>query len=136
MIGGYKGISFPFRVGVNGGVQMSSTDKFSAPHIMESIQQILSTEYSERPMEMEIYSDVDKALFEPNDEIARDFLAEQIAECIERLEDRVSVSPDDIDFFSITTESGVEELYCNMEVYVEDYEAYYTLNNIRLGAVS
>lgn len=133
MVGGYTGVSFPFRIGVNGGVQLSTTDKYNAQHIMESIQQILNTEYSERPMEMEIYSNVDSTIFEPNDKMTQSILAEEIVDCIERLEERVSLSSDDISFYTITTESGAEELYCNLVVYVHDYEAYYTLNNVRLG---
>ena len=40
---GHYGISFPFRVGVKGGIAMSGTYVNFARHIEESIQQIVST---------------------------------------------------------------------------------------------
>ena len=40
---GFTGISFPFRVGVKGGVVMSTTNEREVPHIIEAMKQILLT---------------------------------------------------------------------------------------------
>ena len=52
---GHYGVSFPFRIGVKGGIAMSGTNVNSARHIEESIQQILSTRRGERVMETFFY---------------------------------------------------------------------------------
>lgn len=132
-VSGYTGISFPFRVGNNGGVLLSTTNQYTAEHIIESVRQILGTEYSERVMEAEIYSDVDASVFEPNDELAQEMLAEQIVANLERLEERISVDTSGIDFYTIETDSGEEELYANITFTVEDYQTTYTASNVRIN---
>ena len=56
---GYTGISYPFRINNRGGCAMSTTDTNTPTHIAESIQQILNTDFLERPMEgADIYTSV------------------------------------------------------------------------------
>ena len=75
---GYTGISFPFRIGVRGGVVMSGTDRHEVPHIEESIVQILGTRPMERWMEYHIFSDLDIFIFEPNDRSLQTLLRHQL----------------------------------------------------------
>ena len=115
---------------------MSTTDQYSAEHIVESVIQILGTKYTERPMEAEIFSDIDATIFEPNDEISQGILADQIVADLERLESRISLSSEDIELFTIETESGEECLYANITFLVDDYETYYEANNVYIGEVA
>lgn len=62
-----RGISFPFRVGNNGGIVMSETTGDTIKHTVEALQQILLTRKLERAMESDIYSDLDTSIFSPND---------------------------------------------------------------------
>ena len=87
---GYTGISFPFRVGVRGGVVMSSTDRHEAPHIEESIVQILGTRPMERWMEYHIFSDLDNFLFEPNDSSLQTLLRHRLRQAM-RHDKRVKI---------------------------------------------
>ena len=75
---GYTGISFPFRIGVKGGVVTSTTSTREVPHIIESMKQILRTFKYERTMEYHIYSEVDTDIFEPNDISTHTLLQYQI----------------------------------------------------------
>ena len=71
----YTGISFPFRIGVKGGVVLSTTTEQEAEHIKESIIQIIGTKPMERIMEYHIKSDVSTYIFDPNDESTRALIA-------------------------------------------------------------
>ena len=135
-ISGYTGISFPFRVGNNGGVVLSTTSRYSAEHIVEGVTQILNTKYTERPMEAEIFSDIDASLFEPDNEITKGILADQIVADLRRLENRISLNSDDIELFTVETERGENCLYANIIFRVTDYETYYQASNVLIGEVS
>lgn len=87
----YTGISFPFRIGVKGGVVLSTATKHDFTHIDESIVQILKTRPNEREMEFEIYSDLDADVFEPNDSNLASLIEFQIEEALERLEERIEL---------------------------------------------
>lgn len=89
---GYTGISFPFRIGVKGGVITSTTNAREVPHIIESMEQILRTFKYERTMEYHIYSDIDTSIFEPNDTSTHTLLEYQIKDALKRLEPRIEVS--------------------------------------------
>lgn len=93
----YTGISFPFRLNNQGRVVMSSVDTISAEHLNESIEQILHTSFGERVMESEIYSDIESALFQPNDISLQSYLASKVVEALE-LDERIQVSESDITF--------------------------------------
>ena len=88
---GFTGISFPFRIGVKGGVVTSSTSISDAQHIIESMRQILGTRPFERCMEYHFKSDIDSDIFEPNDASSRTLIAYQVKEALRELEDRISV---------------------------------------------
>lgn len=88
---GFKGISFPFRIGNKGGVVMSSTSSFEVPHILESIQQILTTKPYERGMEMGFYCSVINNVFDINNESLYQLVEYQIREALEKWEDRIEV---------------------------------------------
>ena len=130
---GYKGISYPFRVGGQGGITLSTTSKTDATHINESIQQILGTNYLERVMESEIYSSVQMALFEPNDETLKNVIKSQICSAIRRLEERVELEESNIQLVVETTEEG-EFLFAEITYKVIKYQTYYT-TTVKVGEV-
>lgn len=95
---GFTGISFPFRIGVKGGVVTSTTGVSDVQHIVEAITQILCTRPMERCMEYHFKSEIDSSLFEPNDPSIKTLLSYQIEESLTELEDRIKV--DSVDFES------------------------------------
>lgn len=132
---GYKGISYPFRITSRGGVAMSTTSATDPSHIVESIRQIFSTNYLERPMEgAEIYTQVSSSLFEPNDESLQQVLKSYIVEDLERLEERIEVEEDDIDF-TVELEDDVEVLYATITFTVVRYNTTYT-TKVKVGEVN
>ena len=88
---GYTGISFPFRIGVKGGVALSTTSPTDAQHIIEAMTQIIGTRPGERCMEYHFKSEVDSNIFDPNDASCRTLIAYQVKEALRELEDRVSI---------------------------------------------
>ena len=95
IITGYTGISFPFRIGVRGGVIMSSTNRYEIPHIEESIIQILGTRRMERWMEYHIFSNLEIFMFEPNNRSLHTLFKHQLKEAM-RNDRRVKIM--DINF--------------------------------------
>ena len=93
---GFTGISFPFRIGVKGGVVTSSTSVSDAQHIIEAMKQILGTRPGERCMEYHFKSDIDSDIFEPNDASSTTLIAYQVKEALQELEDRISVNSVDV----------------------------------------
>lgn len=128
---GYKGISFPFRVSKQGGVVMSTTSRFDSRHIDESIKQILNTHYLERTMESGIYSQLDRDIFEPNDENLQTIMRAQIIEDLNRLEGRISIDAKLIEF-SVVEEDGVEALYVRIPYVVTKYETQHVVK-VKVG---
>lgn len=122
---GYKGISFPFRIGPQGGVVMSTTSATDPTHIVESLEQIFGTHYLQRVMEAEIYSELINVVFEPNDETLQAIAKSRIIDAIERLEDRVETTEDDIEFSIETTEKG-HFLFATITFKIIKYETWYT----------
>ena len=98
---GFTGISFPFRIGVKGGVVTSTTGVMEAQHIIEAMTQILCTRPMERCMEYHFKSEIDSSLFEPNDVSIKTLIAYQIKEALKQLEDRISV-----DSVNVTSEGS------------------------------
>lgn len=88
---GFTGISFPFRIGVKGGVVMSTTSIMDVQHIIEAMTQILCTRPMERGMEFHFKSEIDSSVFEPNDTSIKTLLSYQIKEALRELEDRITV---------------------------------------------
>ena len=93
---GFTGISFPFRIGVKGGVVTSSTSAVDSQHIEEAMIQILNTRPMERCMEYHFKSDIDSSIFEPNDSSLRTLLSYQVKEALRELEDRIRVDSVDV----------------------------------------
>ena len=131
---GFKGISYPFRISNRGGVVMSTTSKNDPTHIAESIQQIFNTNFLERPMEAEIYSNVTSLLFEPNDIALQQVLKSRIVSDLERLEERIECDEDSVEF-EVETEDDVEYLYAYITYKIIKYNTYYT-SKIKVGEVS
>ena len=94
---GFTGISFPFRIGVRGGVVTSTTSVSDIQHILEAMEQILRTRPMERCMEYHFKSDIDQDIFEPNDASCRTLLAYQVEEALRELEDRIKVESVDVE---------------------------------------
>jgi phage baseplate assembly protein W len=118
---GFKGISFPFRLGVRGGIAISTTDRHKVTHIEESIQQILGTRLGERVMEYGFGSDLDTQVFEPNDPVTHNLIKYQIAEALDRFEPRIKVRDEDIEIFAKD-----ERVYAMITYTVVKYMADYT----------
>ena len=131
---GFKGISYPFRISNRGGVVMSTTSKNDPTHIAESIQQIFNTNFLERPMEAEIYSNVTSLLFEPNDVALQQVLKSRIVNDLERLEERIECDEDSVEF-EVETEDDVEYLYAYITYKIIKYNTYYT-SKIKVGEIS
>lgn len=129
---GYTGISYPFRIGNQGGVVMSTTSRYESTHIDEGIQQILNTMFLERPMEPDVYSSITDLLFEPEDEVLQGVLKLRISEDIRRLDDRVECKPDNITF-SIEDEDGVEFLFAHVTYTIMKYSTQEYTAKIKVG---
>lgn len=130
---GYRGISYPFRITAQGGVAMSTTSKYEATHIDESIRQIIETQPLERVMESHFSSKVITSIFEPNDETLQMVIKKQICDAIRNLEKRVSLNPSDILLDIKTTDDG-EFLYATITYKVIKYQTYYE-TTVNLGEV-
>lgn len=131
---GFTGISYPFRVNNRGGVSMSTTSATDPTHIAESIRQIFNTSFLERPMESDIYTTVTSLLFEPNDEALQAVLKSRMVDDLERLEERVTCSEDDIEF-TIEVEDDVEFLYANLTYTIIKYNTSYT-SKVKVGEIN
>lgn len=88
---GFRGISFPFRIGNRGGVVMSGTSAYEVPHILESMQQILLTKPRERGMETDFHCEVINNVFGINNENLYALVAYQVKSALEKWEDRITV---------------------------------------------
>lgn len=87
-----KGISFPFRVSVRRGATMSVANTNSVDKIVESMQQIVLTREGERCMEYDVYSQIDKLIFNIEDDTLRQVCEYMLKDAINRLETRVTVN--------------------------------------------
>lgn len=125
---GFTGISFPFRIGVKGGVVMSSTDVQGVPHIIEAMKQILLTRPNERCMEYAFKSDIDSDIFELNDVSTHTLLEYQVEEALKQLEDRIEVN-------SVTITSEGSEIYATIDFKVLAYNTNF-VENFKVGDFS
>ncbi len=125
---GFKGISFPFRIGVKGGVVMSTTSQMDVAHIVESMEQIVRTRPFERCMEYAIKCDVDYQIFEPNDSGTHTLIAYQVERALSDLEDRIEVK-------SVDIEAKDNFVYANVTFRVLKYDTVYT-QQIKVGDLS
>lgn len=112
---------------------MSTTGVDDPTHIEESIHQILTTSELERPMEHEVYSSLEDFVFEPNDESLHAIMKSVIMEDLERLDDRIELTEDDIEF-EVDEDEGISFLFVVITYKIIKYETYYT-SRIKLGEV-
>ncbi len=82
------GPGYPFTKGLLGYPNI----KEDAPLIRDSIIQILSTRKGERFFNREFGSNLHKLVFEPNDEILKDMIQEEVVNAIKRWEPRVEIT--------------------------------------------
>lgn len=122
---GFTGISFPFRVGVKGGVAMSSTSTADITHVVESMEQILLTRNPERCMEYQIGSQVSTLIFDPNDKSTHTLIAYEVEKALSTLESRIKV-------MSVELESRESSIYANVVFKVLAYDTVYT-KSIKVG---
>ena len=123
----YTGISFPFRIGVKGGVAMSSTSATDAPHIVESITQIIGTKPMERIMEYQVHSDISTYIFDPNDESTRALIAYECQKAIEENDQRVEV-------VSVVPYTEDDVIYATVNFRVKIYSGTYSVN-VKVGEI-
>lgn len=127
-IKGFTGISFPFRIGVKGGVVMSTTDEREVKHIIEAMEQILLTRPNERGMEFNFKSDLDTDIFEPADISTATLLEFQIKEALSELEDRIEVN-------SVTVEAQDNTIVAEINFTVLAYETEHS-TQIKVGELN
>ena len=85
-----RGISFPFRIGIRGGVVMSEDTHMDLPHLGEAVQQVILTSVGERPMLPNFGSEIDTSVYEPDSQSSRTMLEFQVKEAIKaHLSDRL-----------------------------------------------
>lgn len=125
---GFRGISFPFRIGVRGGVVMSSTSLLEVPHIIEAMQQILLTHPYERSMEFHFRSQVVENVFNVNGIDTQQLVAYQVKESLRELEDRVEVE-------DVVITEDKEKMYANITFKVLAYNSVYNAT-MEVGEVS
>lgn len=131
---GYTGISYPFRVNSRGGATISSTSYTDPTHIVESIKQIFSSNFLERPMEgYRIYSTADSTIFEPNDLTLQRILKSYMVEDLRRLEERIEVGEDNIEF-TVEIEDNIEYLFATITFKIIRYNTFYTAK-IKVGEI-
>lgn len=131
---GFNGVSFPFRVTSQGGIAISTTNKYDSAHIEESIKQILTTHPLERPMEDGFSSKVITSLFEPNNETLKTVIKRQIVEAIRVLDKRVELKESGIELTVVTENDGSEFLYATVTYKVIKYQTYYE-TTVNLGEI-
>lgn len=92
------GLSFPPRIGVNGGWVLSVANNVDTTHIKEAVKLALLTRLGERVMEYEQGSRVAEAVFENMDETLVSVLEYKIQDALDQLEPRISVNTVDVAF--------------------------------------
>lgn len=127
----YTGISFPFRVGVKGGVVMSSTDTNEVPHIIEAMQQIVSTHPYERCMEFDFKTDVINNVFGISNDGLYLLIAYQVQEALQKLEDRIEILGINVDKQGTDESTIIAEVTFRVNVYNEIYTT-----QLKVGDVS
>lgn len=125
---GFTGISFPFRVGVKGGIVTSTTGTMDITHIVESMEQILRTRPLERCMEYQIHSDIDYSMFEPNDASIRTLIEYQAKQALKELEDRIEVQ-------NVVAYSEDNAVFVDIDFKVLRYDTVYS-QKIKVGDLS
>ena len=123
-----KGISFPFRVSVRGGATMSVANTNSVDKIVESMQQIVLTREGERCMEYDVYSQIDKLIFNIEDDTLRQVCEYMLKDAINRLETRVTVNE-----VRLARDEGTEIIYALVNFTVNKTNNNY---NTTLGVMS
>lgn len=124
----FKGISYPFRISVRGGVEVSEATPTDVTHINEGIEQLLKTFPFERTMEFHIGSKVNESIFQNITPVNLGLLKLAIVRALAS-DDRIVVTIDDIHIVS-TAESSVV-LY--IEYYLKEFNARYTTTTLTLG---
>lgn len=103
----WRGLSFPLRVGVKGGLALSQADPYDITHIEESITQILNTDSNTRMMESYFGCGLSTSIFEPTEVSTHTLLAYEIKEALDLLEPRIKVEMEDI---IITEDTEIDAL--------------------------
>jgi phage baseplate assembly protein W len=122
----FTGISFPFRIGVKGGVVMSSTNTQEVPHIIEGMKQLLLTRPMERVMEYQVKSEISTFVFDPNDASTRALIEYEAQKAIE------DVMGDIVDVKSVTASSTDTSIYVLVVFKAKSYTETYSVN-IKVG---
>lgn len=125
---GYKGISFPFRINIRGGIATSEATPQDVTHINEGIEQLIRTFPFERAMEFHIGSRVPESLFEDINPVIIGMLKLAILRALAP-DERISVEIDDIHIVDTSGSSIV--LY--IEYYLKEFNARYATTTMTLG---
>lgn len=127
MSNSYKGISFPFRFGVGGGVQKSELTPEDFSRIRESIHQIIFTYLKERVNENHIGSRLKEYLFESYEDInTLGLIKFEVEKAISEQEPRVNVL--DVRVYTLPGEEG--KIYIDVDVEIIQFatEATFSYN--------
>lgn len=120
----YKGISFPFGFGANGGVRTSILTPEEHDRIYQSIYQILFTYKRERVNNAEIGSRLREYIFESYDDInTRALIKHEVEKAIEEQEPRVEVL--DVRVYTLEDEEG--KIFIDIDVLILQFASEATL---------
>ena len=120
----YKGISYPFRFGVGGGVRKSKLTPDDFSRIRESIYQIIFTFKRERVNNNEIGSRIREYLFEPYDDInTLALLKFEVENAIKEQEPRVELL--DVRVYTLDGEEG--KIHIDVDVLIIQFATTTTL---------
>ena len=130
------GMSFPFRVGVKGGLRMSGVNSYEYTHINESIFQILTTKKGERVNESYYGSDIDIHLFDPDDLSLQNLLQYEVAKSLSDNEPRIIVTKDDVSIESFEQFNGGHGIAITVQYKLKDYvNAPTQTTTVNIGSV-
>ena len=79
-----RGISFPFRIGIRGGVVMSEDTYLDLAHLKDSLHQVICTSVGERCLHPEFGSEIATSIFEPDSQSSKTMLEFQTREAIKK----------------------------------------------------
>lgn len=125
----YKGISFPFRFGSNGGVVTSKLNHYDTSRIKESIHQIVLTFLGERVMLPNFGSNLNDYVFEiAGDETSLALLQHEMKKAIELNDDRVVVNS--LKVFNVDEDGGTVIIEADIHIvkFVKNVQMNFEIN--------
>lgn len=118
-----RGISFPFRVGIKGGIALSEARPDDVPHLNESIDQLLGTFPYERTMEYHLYSELQELLFEQDNEELHPLLKYYVVRALSS-DPRISLTEENV----VINSWGSGTVNLSITYFVKPFGKWYSTN--------